>query len=421
MQTVRAGNPDLIHDLNRTLVLNLVRERAGISRADVARASGLSASAVTGIISELLADGYLVESRGDAPNGRDRSRLGRPATALRVNPSAGCVVGVKVAATSMTAVVADLAGDPMMFLGESRGSGTVDGTVDAIAALVSAVADRAGLAGGKLLGVGVGLPGIVNPEDGVVHASPMVELNRTNIGALLAGAINVPIHVDNDVNTLTIAEHLFGQGRGVQHLAVLSVGRGIGMGLVLNGVLYRGRAGGAGELGHVVVDPGGAACWCGRRGCLETVASEPALVQRVRRETGRNVDVGDLAAEARSQPAVAAVLRDAGRAVGMAVRNVVSVLDPERIVVSGEGVRLGDSYLDAIRAHIIEGGVPDQAVPQVVHEPWGDEAWARGAASLVLGELFRPAHLPQPQELRPSRRRVDRFVPAVPAIPAGGG
>lgn len=419
---MRAGSPDLIHDLNRTLVLNLVRERGGISRAEVARASGLSPSAVTGIISELIADGFLVQGRGEE-NGSSstKARLGRPATALRVNPSAGHVVGVKLAATSMTAVLADLAGEPVVFLAQARSAEGIQGVLDEIAGLVARVTDIGSRRPGKLLGVGVGLPGMVDPESGAVHASPMRELNGANVGALLAGAINVPIHVDNDVNTLTIAEHLFGQGRGVRHLAVVSVGRGIGMGLVLNGALYRGRAGGAGELGHVTVDPFGAPCWCGRRGCLETVASEPALVERVRRETGRRVGIDELASAARQDPAVATVLADAGRAVGVAVRNVVSVLDPERIVISGEGVRLGHQYLDAIREQVVEGGVERQPIPEIVHEPWGDEAWARGAASLVLGELFHPAHLPQPQELRPSRRRVDRFVPAVPAVPAGGG
>ncbi len=411
---MRTGNPDLVRDLNRTLMLNLVREREGISRAELARASGLSPSTVTGIIAELLGDGYLEEVAADNET-RGAGRIGRPATALRVNPSAGYVVGVKLAAESMTAMLADLAGEPVVFHGEPRSEGGVEATTAAIAAVVARVAEKGGKPAAGLLGIGVGLPGVIDPDRGVVENSPIAELNGMNVAELLAGRVRVPVHVDNDVNTLTVAEHLFGAGRGARHLAVLSVGRGIGMGLVLNGALYRGRAGGAGEIGHVTVQPNGERCWCGRRGCLETIATEPALVEAVRRRTGMKLRPAELATAAEGDERVAHVLEASGRAVGLVVRNTIRLLDPERIVVSGEGVRLGPRYLGGIEAAISAGEAEGETAPELLHEPWGDEAWARGAASLVLGELFHPAHLPQPQELRPSRRRTVGLGSAVPA------
>jgi predicted NBD/HSP70 family sugar kinase len=403
---MRPANPDLIRDLNRTLVLNLVREREGISRADLARTSGLSASTVTGITSDLIADGFLVEFAADVA-GR-AGKLGRPAASLRVNPSAGYVAGVKLAAESITAVLTDLAGDPLVFHSQPRQPQPATATARAVADAVTSVVDKASVPADRLLGAGVGLPGIVDPDTGLVQASPLPELNGIDIAGLLAGMVHVPVHVDNDVNTLTIAEHLFGAGRGRRHLAVVSIGRGIGMGLVLNGALYRGSRGGAGELGHVTVDPDGLSCWCGRRGCLETVAAEPALIGVIRSRTGRLLRAEDLGQVARSDDAIGDLLAEAGSALGRAIRNVLGLLDPELVIVSGEGVRLGSRYLDAMRRQILEGGAEGEALAEVVHEPWGDEAWARGAASLVLGELFHPAHLPQPQELRPSRRREVR-------------
>lgn len=411
---MRAGTPDLIRDLNRTLVLNLLREREGLSRADLARASRLSPSTVTSIMADLIRDGYVLENPASG-GGRKRRAIGRPATALRVNPNAGYVVGVKLAAETVTAALTDLAGEPITFYTAPRRSLPAEETARSVADAVRAVMDRGGRPADRLLGVGVGLPGIVDPDTGVVDRSPLPELNGLNIARLLAGSVRVPVHVDNDVNTLTIAEHLFGAGRGLRHLVVVSIGRGIGMGLIVNGTLYRGGVGGAGELGHITIDPAGSGCWCGRRGCLETVATEGALAAAVAAETGQHIAPEVLAGAAQSDDRIGRLLQRAGTELGRAVRNVIGVLDPERVVVSGEGVRLGNQYLEAMRSQILEGGAKGTGSTDITIEPWGDEAWARGAASLVLGELFHPAHLPQPQALRRGTRAEPMSESAVPA------
>ena len=412
---MRAGTPDLIRDLNRTLVLNLLREHEGLSRADLARASRLSPSTVTSITAELIRDGFVLEDPANG-GGRKSGIIGRPATALRVNPNAGYVVGVKLAAETVTAALTDLAGEPITFHTAPRRSlPAAEETARSVGDAVEAVMDRARRPVDRLLGVGVGLPGIVDPDSGIVDRSPLPELNGLNIARLVAGRVRVPVHVDNDVNTLTIAEHLFGAGRGLRHLLVVSVGRGIGMGLVVNGALYRGGVGGAGEFGHVTIDPAGAACWCGRRGCLETLATEGALVAAVAAATGQHIEPDLLAGAAQSDDRIGRLLGQAGTALGRAIRNVIGVLDPERVVVSGEGVRLGDQYLEAMRNQVLEGGAEGTGSTDITIEPWGDEAWARGAASLVLGELFHPAHLPQPQALRPGTRAEPRSESAIPA------
>jgi predicted NBD/HSP70 family sugar kinase len=240
--------------------------------------------------------------------------------------------------------------------------------------------------------------------DGEVVGSPIPGWGGIDLAGLLARAFDLPVFLDNDVNTLTVAAQLYGAGTGASTFVVVTVGRGIGMGLVVNGDLYRGRHGAAGELGHVLAVPDGPACWCGRRGCLEAIAAEPALVRDVLAATGRLRAPGDLANLAGREPGVAAILANAGRLVGRAVGDAVMVLDPERVIVSGEGVRLGAVYLDAIaegvRAHHGMTGL------ELVVEPWGDEAWARGAATLVLRELFHPAHLRE--DGPPAAARDDR-------------
>lgn len=410
---------DLIRDFNRSLVLNLVREQAGLSRADIARASGLSPSTVTAITASLLADGYLLEAELVRPV-HGTPVIGRPATLLHVDPTAGYVVGVKVSADAITATVTDLAAETVVTRTTTQPA-VLDGeaAAESIAEAVTLIARQAGVDRAALLGVGIGVPGIVDPSSGQVTQSPLLEWHGIDVVGLVGRRTGLPVHIDNDVKTLTISEQLFGAGRGLRDFLVVTVGRGIGMGAVLGGSLYRGGGGGAGELGHVVAVVDGHLCWCGRRGCLETIASEPALVREVLSATGHLVAAADLDGLARRDPRVAHILGHAGELVGRAVANVATVLDPDRVIVSGEGVRLGSAFLGPLTAKFEEGVSGRHREPEIVTEPWGDEAWARGAATLVLRELFQPAHVRD--ERRLGERTPGRARPIEPARAGRGG
>jgi N-acetylglucosamine repressor len=390
---VRTGHRQLIRDINRTLLLNLVRERGGASRAELARVSGLSPSTVTSITASLLADGFLLEADGASPTALRPASVGRPATNLRVNEAAGHVVGVKVTADHLAATITDLAATPLAAVSADRGH---DDRPESVAAQFSALVDRCVAAAGterkSLLGLGIGVPGIVDPLTGRVAGSPLIDWGHLDLVGILETSLDLPVHIDNDVNTLTVAEQLFGAGRGLADFVVVTIGLGIGMGIVVRGNIYRGASGGAGELGHVRAASDGPDCWCGRRGCLEAIAAEPALVREVLASTGRLVKPGDLGRIADTEPEVAEILERAGRLVGQAIATATTILDPGRVVVSGEGVRLGEHYLAALREGLRERETKE-VDSEVVIEPWGDEAWARGAATLVLRELFHPAHL----------------------------
>ena len=416
---MRTGHRDLLRDLNRTLVLNLVRERDGLSRAAIARESGLSASTVTAITASLIADGYLLEDGQPAAPGTTGTGIGRPATTLRVDPTAGHVIGIKVSADKLVATVTDLAATPLGIATVPRGH---ESDPEAIGALferaVADVLEAAHVERERLLGIGIGVPGMVQPASGRVADSPLLEWAHLDLIGLLEARLGLSVLLDNDVNTLTIAEQLFGSGRGLAHVLVVTIGRGIGMGLVINGLVHRGAHGGGGEIGHVEVVRNGPDCWCGRRGCLEAVAAEPAVIREILASTGRLVQAEDVSALADREPAVAEILDRAGGHVGRAVANVATVFDPERIVISGEGVRLGEHYLAALRQELAERDRKE--VPtDIVIEPWGDEAWARGAATLVLRELFHPAHLRD--EATPTPASVDRVRPTNTAARTGRG
>jgi len=230
-----------------------------------------------------------------------------------------------------------------------------------------------------------------------VH-SPFLRWRNVPIRSLLETELERPVAVDNDVNALAVAEMLFGLGQSARAFAVVTVGRGIGSGLVLDGQVYRGWRGGAGEFGHTVAEAGGRLCECGKRGCLEAYASETALVRQVAERfpevlaasAGSEGVERVLAAVRAGHPGVRQLLAEAGRRLGVALANLVNLFNPEFLVIGGEGVRLGEDYFrpmeEALRENVFDGLGEGLAVHI---QPWGDEAWARGAAGLAIeGQVF---------------------------------
>jgi N-acetylglucosamine repressor len=218
---------------------------------------------------------------------------------------------------------------------------------------------------------------------------------------MLQSLVGVPVYVDNDVNTLALTEKWFGAGQGVDHFLIVTVGRGVGMAIVLNGQLYRGVIGGAGEFGHTVIDPEGAVCECGKKGCLEAYVGDLGLVRMaqeaaVKAGSGNQVSkVAELLASAQSGDAAAqAIFARAGNYLGLGIANLINLLNPQKILISGEGASAGEWLFGPMRESILHNVMPglDQDT-EIQIDPWGDDAWARGAASLVLRKLFEsPVH-----------------------------
>jgi predicted NBD/HSP70 family sugar kinase len=251
--------------------------------------------------------------------------------------------------------------------------------------------------------VGVGLAGFVDALSGKLRYSPIFGWRDVPLVSLLQERLHVPISIDNDVNTLTLTELLFGTGQGISNFFTVTIGRGVGMGVVVNGQLYRGATGWAGEFGHIVIDPDGPACACGKSGCLETYISDPALVRLAREAVAKGnlhasiQTVNDLVAAAeRGERAAREILAAAGEKLGVAISNLVNVFNPALIIISGEGVRAGDCLFSpmhaAIELNVVPGFIEDV---EIKIDVWDDDAWARGAASLVLLDLFTSPFYPQ--------------------------
>lgn len=394
---MRAGVPGAaLRDVNRSAVLRLIGREGPISRADIARRAGVSAGTVTTLVRNLVESGLVqpIENSVRTKGSAKEHANGRPAELVGVVGSAAEAIGVKIASDHLAIVRANLdgtviaasqapfdalTGNPFMSIAEhvERHIASADG--DAV-----------------LLGIGLGLPGFEDPYGSGVVQAPLLGWRNLPLGEHLTRTLGLPVLVDNDVNTLAAAETLYGWGREFDHFVVVTLGEGIGMGIVVNGEPYRGARGAAGEFGHVA-GGGDRTCSCGKRGCLETIAAEPALLDAARRRriVGAGDDAGALVAKAAAGNRAALDLyAAAGAALGDAAAAAAVVLDPQVVVIAGEGTR-GWPYMAAPFAEHFQSGVFPIArgtVPIVVDE-WDDTAWALGAASLVLHAPFAtPLH-----------------------------
>jgi len=385
MSKLPRGNRDLIRGINRSILLNAIKQQGAISRADLAHIIGLSPATVTSITGDLIDEGLVFEKETGDSNG------GRPPILLALNPRGGFVVGVKLMENHAVAALTDLNATVLVKETIEFADETLDTVIAALVALVNRLIRQGDIRKKQLLGVGLGLAGVVDSSQGILRQSPFFGWKDTPLRELLQTRLHVPVYIDNDVNTLTLGEKWQGNGLPVDNFVVITVGRGIGMGIVINGQIYRGMSGGAGEFGHIVVDPNGPLCDCGKHGCLESYLSDRALLATARKEVGADViDFDDLLQRANNGNAAAAmVLTRAGRLLGQEIANLVNILDPKLILISGEGVRMGEIFFSALRTafkqNVMPGLVEDTEIRVI---PWGDDVWARAAASVVIGELF---------------------------------
>lgn len=384
------GNRKLIRAINRSAVLHSIMRFGPISRTDVAEHTGLSAATVSGITADLIHSGLIFEKEaGDSSGGR------RPIL-LALNPRGGYVVGLKLAAENISGALLDLEASVVATSVATFDKHSPEDAIRTLTDVVEGLLQEGGVDQEQLHGVGVGLAGIVDAEQGILRYSPIFGWHDFNLKDALQDQLSVPVFIDNDVNTLTLTEKWFGAGQGVDHFLTVTIGRGVGLGIVINGQLYHGSHGGAGEFGHTVIDPKGALCDCGKRGCLETLVSDPALMRMAAEAHASGempVLVGDMSElvslAVQGEQAARDIFIIAAESLAQGLANLVSVLCPQVIIISGEGIRAGDLIFEPMRAALpryIMPGLMD--LVEIRIDDWDDHAWARGAGGIVLRELF---------------------------------
>jgi glucokinase-like ROK family protein len=384
------GALSALRDRNRAEVVAVLRDAGTASRADLARLTGLSRTTVSSLVAELEAAGLITPAEGDAPAGGGR---GRPGVLLAFQPAAGAALGIDFGHTHLRVAVADLSS---RVLAERHVSLDVDraagAALEAAAELAEEVLTEGGVDRTQVVGVGVGLPGPLDRRTGTVGSTVILPgWAGLRPAEELEHRLGLPILVDNDANLGALAEHAVGAGRGASDLVYLKLSSGIGAGLVLGGRLHRGTSGIAGELGHVLSTTDGLVCRCGNRGCLETVAAAPALIELLRISHGSALTVADLLRlAADGDVGVRRVFGDAGRSIGRALADLVNAVNPELVVVGGDLSAVGEPLLDGIRASVERYALPAASEAlQVVPGVLGERAEVLGAVALVIGDAGR--------------------------------
>lgn len=340
--------PHPVRAFNRARVLDAIRDGAASSRTELCSVTGLSRSTVTALVLDLLDAGELVEV---ADGGGDRP--GRPTRRLQPAPRSDLVAAVDLGHSHCRVGIVDARG---RVLAEQHDELDVDADADdaletarrAIAALTTQV-DPTRISGGA-----VGVPAPVDVRTGAVGPGNVLPrwIDRRPADELRA-ATGIPFRVDNDANLGALAEATYGIAGGIADLIYVKASTGIGAGLMLGGRIHHGVRGRAGEIGHVPVDPSGAICRCGNRGCLETVASLSQVLAAMRSRHGDELTVGQvIELVTAGDPGAVRVIGDAGRAIGRVLADVVNSLNPEMLVLGGELASAGEPFVSAVRESV---------------------------------------------------------------------
>jgi len=391
-----------VREINLSLVLRLIHTQSPISRAQLAVVSGLNKSTVSSLVDDLL------ESRLVHETGSNTGGAGRPATLLEINPQVGCIIGVELGVDFVSVAVTDFLGNILWRRREDADStDDQDKMINQTLQIVKEAMKIGKKKNYHFLGLGLATPGTVDVENGVLTFAPNLHWRNVPFVKIFSEQTKLKVFVENDANAAAIAEHLFGTARHSQDFLFVFAGVGIGGGLFLNGELYRGRNGYAGEIGHspIMAEPSQTVCHCGNRGCWETYANQYSIIQRVqaRLEVRRSSIIPKLMAEQNAPLSIPLIkqaadagdieaidsFNEAGHAMGQGLAGLINIFNPEKIVIGGPLSVAGEYLLPAIKETVTRHALPESMQhASVVLSPFGPDASLIGAIAIVANNIL---------------------------------
>jgi glucokinase-like ROK family protein len=396
----RTGDQALVREINLSIVFNQLWTKSPLSRAQLAGVTGLNKTTVSSLVHELLTRGFVREA------GLRSSQGGRPATLIELNPHAGCMVGVEIGVDFISAVLTNFRAEIEWHHYESTEAGTnYQAIIERARNIIHDAIHQAERLGLPLLGVGVGVPGLVDIDRGLVLFAPNLEWRDVPLRARLAESLSVPVLVDNDANLSALGEYYFGSARGVESFIHLAIGVGLGGGVFLDGQPYRGVGGCAGEFGHMTLQDHGLPCKCGGYGCWETLVSNLAVVNRVQEsvKVHPNARILELAhgqmdritlplvvkAAQQGDETVLEALYQTGYYLGLGIANLINAFNPESIVLGGGLSPAYPFMLPVAEKVVVEKVIAMPAKStRIVISAHGQDACVLGAVGYVLHEIL---------------------------------
>jgi predicted NBD/HSP70 family sugar kinase len=395
---MKTADPELMRAINRFVVMDAIRRSGTISRVEISERTELSPTTVSAITAALLEDGLIIPRQvAPAP---DQVR-GRPRIMLELNPAAASVCGAKLAPNKITISVtnfqADVLGTVSIPIRVDRQPASV--ILDLVEDGVRSCIEAAGLQVEDINSLCLGVPGIVERASGICRYSPIFSERDLKLGLDLQGRLKVPTTVESDVNLITLAEQWFGHGRDLSDFLVVSIEHTIGLGIIHGGELFRGANGLSPDLGDLIVSPNGSIGNGSRPGRLSGIASTTAILsvaadlargtpqEKLLRGT-RGIEHAVSLAQA-GNGGISRLFEEAGRALGIAIANLITLFAPPKVILAGAALQAGDLLLKPLR-DAVEAATPEtiSGVTEIVVHESSDDTWARGAAALTLRDLY---------------------------------
>ncbi len=395
----RTGNNKFLKEYNESIILDLIRINRALSKAELSKLTGLSATATGAITAGLIEKGYIYET------GIGESKGGRRPVLLELKPDSFYSIGIDIDYDFINLVLLDITGitvceKVIKMPNQSDFASVIKRAEDAAAEMLDNYLDDYS----QLLGIGFSIPGLVDIKTRDIVLAPNLGWENSNVYSALIRFKDVPVFVENEAMASAICENWLGQCQNEDNFVCINVKSGIGAGIYTGGRPYRGASGTAGEVGHILVDENGPKCGCGSYGCLETVASSKSIVDKAKRlvkqgtvstlnslENADEMTISDVVdAAASGDEAARAVIIEAARYMGIAVSNIVNTINPSKIVLGKEFLKYADMAIDTIKGVVSckALGTPASRV-EIVASEIGEKASAMGAAIIPLKALFK--------------------------------
>jgi glucokinase-like ROK family protein len=397
----QSADQESVRKVNTSLVLSALRLHAPVSRAELASITKLNRSTISNIVNVLLDEGLVIESD------TMESKIGRPGIALRLRPEGGAVIGVEIGVGFISVILTDFVANILwrewVEFPLTKTQIEVISEAEKLIDHALSIAEERNL---HLLGIGVGVPGLVNTNQGELLFAPNLGWKNVPLRLMWNQRFHLPLYVGNEANLAALGEYYFGVGSGVDNFIYLSSGVGLGGGLILNGKLYTGEFGFASEIGHIQRDPQGELCGCGRRGCWETQVGPRAVLQRVKRLIESNPDntiakningninkwtfgrVVECALQ--GDQLCLSAMKEVGKNLGTGIADLANIFNPKMVVIGGSF-----SYGREILLPVLEEIISKETLPPVQQNlriefsEHGADACVLGAIAVVLDDILR--------------------------------
>ncbi|MBN1303245.1 MAG: ROK family transcriptional regulator [Anaerolineales bacterium] len=398
----RTADQESIRKVNASIILNHLRLHSPISRAELAAMTKLNRSTVSNIVNSLLEQNLVQEM--DAMD----SKIGRPGIALALKPQGGAILGIEIGVGFISIILTDFVANILwrerVEIAPSEKQETI--LIEA-EKLIEAALSMAGDQGLRALGIGLGLPGLVNTRQGVLDFAPNLGWHNVHLRTMWEQRFALPVYLENEANLAALGEYYYGVAQNVDNFIYISSGVGLGGGLIINGKLFKGRDGFAGEIGHIQRDPQGEICSCGRQGCWETQVGPKALLHRIRhaietqpQDNPFNTNLDELTYDQiiefahQGNRLCRSSLEEVGKNLGAGIADLVNLFNPEMVVIGGS-FSLGQEIIQPVLEKIISSDTLSSTKNnlRIAFSKHGTDACVLGAIAIVLDDILREVAL----------------------------